>query len=64
MSQLALDGGVNRSLRSPPRTLLTERGAEMAAAPGMIEALNAGRRRAREDREKRQALKAGTRTAA
>ena len=46
--------------------LLTERAAEAAApgADGMTERLNAGRRRAREEWEKRQALAAGTQTAA
>jgi hypothetical protein len=39
--------------------LLTERGVGMAAARGMTERLNAGRRRAREDRERRQTLNAG-----
>ena len=48
-----------RELRGRP---LTEHGAEMAAARGMIERLNAGGRRAREASEKGQALAAGAKT--
>jgi hypothetical protein len=47
--------------------VLTERGAEVATAAGadvVTERLNAGRRRLREDREKREALNAGAQTAA
>jgi hypothetical protein len=47
------------------RTLLAERGAGIAAARGMTERLNAGRRRRmREDRDRRQALNAGMQAAA
>jgi len=44
--------------RREPRAGCSERGAGMAAARGMTERLNAGRRRGREEWEKRRALSA------